>query len=154
MGNGNVNATPKGPYLDGQSIRLTATPDPGWAFADWSGGLSGSTNPETLVISSNTTVTATFVPLPPAEEYTMTMDIVGEGVVDIEPPGPYTAGQMVMLTAMPAEEWAFAQWDGDLSGDYNPALLSVAGSTAITATFEPFSDVQEFSLVTKSVGGG
>jgi len=60
-GNGQVTRTPnQSTYTSGQQVRLDATPGAGWMFAGWSGGLTGSTNPDTLVITNNTTVTATF----------------------------------------------------------------------------------------------
>jgi UDP-N-acetylglucosamine acyltransferase len=43
-------------------LRLTASPDPGWAFSEWEGSLSGRHNPASLVLDSDKTVTATFTP--------------------------------------------------------------------------------------------
>ena len=41
-------------------MTITATAGTGETFANWSGALSGSNNPETLTISDNHTVTANF----------------------------------------------------------------------------------------------
>jgi hypothetical protein len=41
-------------------VSLTATADSGLIFTEWSGDLSGSTNPETIVMDGNKVVTATF----------------------------------------------------------------------------------------------
>ncbi len=43
-------------------LRLTASPDPGWAFAGWNGGLSGGLNPASIVLDRNKNITATFAP--------------------------------------------------------------------------------------------
>ena len=43
---------------------LTADPDPGWSFDRWSGDLTGSQNPDTLILSGNMTVTAFFEEIP------------------------------------------------------------------------------------------
>jgi uncharacterized delta-60 repeat protein len=45
-------------YPAGTSVTLTAPAFDGLAFNEWSGGLGGAHNPTTLVITSNTTVTA------------------------------------------------------------------------------------------------
>ena len=47
-------------YAFGTDVQLTATPDPGWFFASWSGGLGGTVNPETVTMDIDKTVTATF----------------------------------------------------------------------------------------------
>ena len=60
-GNGNVSLSPSGgSYLAGTTVTITATPDTGWEFAAWSGDLSGSTNPATITMNADKTVTATF----------------------------------------------------------------------------------------------
>jgi hypothetical protein len=47
-------------YDAGTVVTVTATPDSGWQFDNWSGDLSGSTNPTTITMNSNKSVTATF----------------------------------------------------------------------------------------------
>lgn len=44
----------------GSSVQLTATPATWFRFANWTGGATGSNNPQTVVLSSNTTVQAVF----------------------------------------------------------------------------------------------
>ena len=44
------------------AIAITATPAPGYAFAGFSGALTGLQNPQTLTVGSLQTVTANFVP--------------------------------------------------------------------------------------------
>jgi uncharacterized repeat protein (TIGR02543 family) len=60
-GQGSVTLNPPGgTYNAGTNVTLTAVADPGWVFSGWSGDLTGSTNPETITMDSNKTVTATF----------------------------------------------------------------------------------------------
>ena len=62
VGQGSVGRSPDlAGYPDGASVQLTATPGAGWVFSGWSGDASGSTNPLTLALHANTSVTATFV---------------------------------------------------------------------------------------------
>jgi hypothetical protein len=44
----------------GESINLEAVPAPGYRFDNWSGSLSGSTNPVTVVMDCNKSITANF----------------------------------------------------------------------------------------------
>ncbi|UCH83848.1 MAG: hypothetical protein JSW50_15640, partial [Candidatus Latescibacterota bacterium] len=63
VGDGVVIKTPDHPtYTYEDTVVVEAIPDPNWSFVGWSGGLTGSTNPDTLVMISDTTVTATFLP--------------------------------------------------------------------------------------------
>jgi hypothetical protein len=60
LGSGTVSASPSGPYAAGTLVTLTASPAAGWSFSSWSGNLIGYTNPGTLLMNDNYTVTATF----------------------------------------------------------------------------------------------
>ena len=60
-GSGTVTLDPPGgSYAPGTTVTLTATPDASSLFAGWGGDLRGTTNPATITVSTNTTVTATF----------------------------------------------------------------------------------------------
>jgi uncharacterized repeat protein (TIGR01451 family) len=63
---GTLNAAPAsdGYYNAGASIQLTAAPAAGHKFSAFSGDLTGSANPQSLVMSSAHSVTANFVPVP------------------------------------------------------------------------------------------
>jgi hypothetical protein len=63
--NGSVNVNPsKTTYSLGDVVTLTASPNTGYNFSSWSGDLSGATNPTTITMNSNKTVTANFTALP------------------------------------------------------------------------------------------
>lgn len=55
---GNSNKFGGAPFL---SVMLTAIPDTGWMFSNWSGALSGSLNPASLLMDSDKNVMANFV---------------------------------------------------------------------------------------------
>ncbi len=62
-GAGTVSVNPVAPtYAGGTVVTVTATPGAGMDFAGWTGALNGTTNPATLKILGNTTVTANFIP--------------------------------------------------------------------------------------------
>jgi uncharacterized repeat protein (TIGR02543 family) len=59
-GAGSVTENPdKASYSPGEVVTLTAAPDAS-SFTGWSGDLGGSTNPETITMDGDKTVTATF----------------------------------------------------------------------------------------------
>ena len=61
VGSGSIARDPnQATYHYGDSVELTATADTGWTFAGWSGDLTGSTNPDSLLVTDNMNVTATF----------------------------------------------------------------------------------------------
>ncbi len=60
---GSVRKSPeKASYNHGDTVTLTAVPDPNYRFEGWSGGPSDSNNPATLVMDADKSVTASFVP--------------------------------------------------------------------------------------------
>jgi len=61
-GEGSIARTPdRGGYSANRSVTLTAEPAEGWAFAGWTGDLSGTTNPTNLVMDQPHAVGAVFV---------------------------------------------------------------------------------------------
>ena len=49
-----------GRYVHGQEVTLTAVPNEGYAFAGWSGNITATTNPITITMDADKSVTATF----------------------------------------------------------------------------------------------
>ena len=65
VGSGSVNKNPdQVTYHYGDSVELTAVPATDWVFDSWSVDLTGSDNPDTILIDGNKNVTATFVEAP------------------------------------------------------------------------------------------
>jgi uncharacterized repeat protein (TIGR02543 family) len=61
-GNGTVTNNPSGSsFPSGTVVTLTATPGVNQQFAGWSGNAAGTTNPLTVTITNNLTITANFV---------------------------------------------------------------------------------------------
>jgi uncharacterized repeat protein (TIGR02543 family) len=64
--NGSISLNPSGgSYASGTVVTVTATPNSGYLFGNWSGDLSGSTNPTTITMNANKSVTANFTVAPP-----------------------------------------------------------------------------------------
>jgi peptidoglycan/xylan/chitin deacetylase (PgdA/CDA1 family) len=60
VGSGNVERSNPGPYHFGDIIQLTAAPSADFTFTGWSGDLIGITNPISITMNGNKTVTAYF----------------------------------------------------------------------------------------------
>lgn len=135
VGNGTVTFNPSGgTYYEGTSVTITAVPDANNSFSLWSGDLSGSTNPETIVIDGNKSVTAAFEEL---NTYTIDVSITGNGTVTLDPSGgTYSEGTTVSLTAVPDANNFFSEWSGDITGSANPETIVVDGNKEVSATFE------------------
>src|SRR5262249_55551652 len=97
-GDGIVTNDPAGTLFPSNSIvTLTATPNRGFAFFDWSGDATGNANPLHLKLDSNKTVTANFVPTP----LHLTATTPGGGVVNQAPGGSYYVGATATFSASP-----------------------------------------------------
>lgn len=60
-GNGTVVESPYSQYYnEGESVQLLATPSQDWRFYEWQGDLSGDTNPTSITMNSDKSVTAVF----------------------------------------------------------------------------------------------
>jgi len=146
VGSGTVSQDPEPPYHLNDVVTLTANPSPGWSFAGWSGGMSGTDNPDTIIMDGHKNVTATFT----QDEYALTVNVVGSGTVDQDPLPPYHLNDVVTLTAVPSPGWFFAGWSGDMAGSANPDTTTIDGPRSVTATFTQ----DEYALTVNVVGSG
>jgi uncharacterized repeat protein (TIGR02543 family) len=64
-GRGTVTKEPDLPIYQGDSqVTLAAAAEDGWSFAEWSGDISSTKNPETVTMDDHKTVAASFVTYP------------------------------------------------------------------------------------------
>ena len=136
--NGSISTNPNpvgGTYDDGTSVALTASPDPGFEFSGWSGDASGTTNPLTITMDADKTITATFAPI----QRTLTVNATNGSVATNPNPiaGTYDNGTSVILTASADSGFEFTGWSGDASGTTNPLTVTMDADKTITATFAP-----------------
>ena len=132
-------AQPSGGYTPDTVVTLTAVSEPDHTFDHWEGDLSGSDNPVSLVMDSDKTVTAVFVP---ATGCSLSYSVVPleagyVGVDPAQPSGGYTPDTVVTLTAVSEPDHTFDHWEGDLSGSDNPVSLVMDSDKTLTAVFEP-----------------
>lgn len=76
------------------------------------------------------------IPVPVAEDPTLTVNIVGQGSVTKDPDkATYDYNEEVELTPVATEGFEFSHWEGDLTGDDDPATIYMNTSKIITAVF-------------------
>ena len=135
-------------YPSGTSVTVTANPAIGYAFSSFSGDVSGTTNPATLIVNGNKSVVANFVTAP----CTLTTNVSGMGSVTLSPAGgTYTCGTQVQVTAVPANGYSFGSFSGALTGSTNPQTITLNNSASVTATFVQGTSC---SLSTSVTGSG
>ena len=132
--NGSVSTNPNptsGTYDDGTSVELIATPAAGYQFDGWSGDATGTTNPLTITMDADKTVTATFSQI----QRTLTVNVTGNGSVTPASGTTFNDGDMATLTATPDTGWEFVGWTNDASGSTNPLTITMDADKVVTATF-------------------
>lgn len=139
-GGGSLTVSPlKNNYTATDVVILTATPAVGYSFTGWSGDLSGTTNPRTITMNRNYSVTANFLADTPPDLYTLTTAVspAGSGSITISPlKGSYAQNELVTLTAVPASGNTFLNWSGSASGSSNPTILTMNANKSVTAWFD------------------
>ncbi len=124
----------------GSTTAVTAVPNTGYSFANWTGGgfTTSTANPLTVPnVTSNLTVTANFVP----QTFTVTFQAGTGGTVT----GTATqtvayGGSTASVSAVPNTGYSFANWTGGglTTSTANPlTVLNVASNLTVTANFTP-----------------
>ena len=138
-----------GQFLEGGTVRLSASPASEYVFSGWSGDASGTSESLSVVMSKDMNIRANFT----RKTYSLTVATEGEGNVSeklISTKSDYESGAVVELTAIPAAGWSFSNWEGDLTGSKNPEQITVAEAKKVTAVFT--KNVYSYNL--KIVGPG
>ena len=136
-GSGSVAKSPdQSTYIYGDVVTLTATPAAGYAFAGWSGGLSGTANPATITMTGNKTVTAAFTQI----QYTLSANNDGHGTVTLNPTAePITRTQQSHFRPAQFRISVFSAWSGANAGDVVETggvyTIQMNGNKSVTANF-------------------
>ena len=137
------SATGGGTYYLGDTVTLTATPDRGYNFVNWTipGGYNITENPyifevQEPMLNQSVTFTANF-----EEGQALTIIAVSSGNGTVTGSGTYYLGETVSLTATPSEGYTFNKWTFTGGSSYqNPYTFEVAEimlgfTVTYTATF-------------------
>jgi hypothetical protein len=151
-------------YTTGVAVSLTATPDTGSNFKEWSGDCSGSVNPISVTMDAAKSCTAIFTS---AAIETLTLTKPAQGTVVSESGNTlcgtngdvcvenYTSGNSAQLTAHPDDGFVFDKWGGDCSAQAatNPITLIMSQSFSCTASFKSAVPVVATLTFTKPDNG-
>ena len=130
-------------YDTGSIVELTATPDEGWEFKEWSGAIVGNNNPQQITMDKAKTVTAKFSS---KAKYKLTIVNDGQGsvstsIVKAGSATEFTGGTIVEVTATPLAGWAFDKWSGAISGTVNPQQVTIDDNKTIIAEYKSLSPI-------------
>jgi len=149
VGQGTVMKNPNKPTYDhGEEVELTAIPDEGWNFTEWSGDLSGSANPANITMDSNKTVTAIFT----IKKYTIIVSANPPAGGSVSGGGNYTHGDTVNLLATPNEGYEFVNWtENGVQVSANTAYLFTAtANRTLVANFR----LKTYTITATAGAGG
>jgi len=146
-GSGTISKNPtNSSYPSGVTVTITATPNAGWYFANWSGDTNSTVNPLNVTMNSNMVVTGNFVAYP---NYSVALTTNGQGGIALSPPGGiYLSNTVVTATATPAAGWVFVAWLGTTNTAANPVSLTVNTNISLLGLFAqlPAFDVEPNSV--------
>jgi hypothetical protein len=149
-GSGTVTSSPSGidcgttcsaTFPTGTPVMLTATPATDSRFAGWSGGGCHGTGTCTVILTADTTVTATF---DQQETLAVAKGGSGTGTVTSAPSGiscgttcshAFDQGTVVTLTATASSSSRFTGWSGAGCSGTGTCKMTLSQSEALTANF-------------------
>ncbi|MBL3658429.1 endo-1,4-beta-xylanase [Fulvivirga sediminis] len=136
-GGGSINLSPQqSSYASGTSVTVTAVPEPGYIFSNWGGDAFGSTNPTTISVISNRSITAYFAFEGAPDTVSLDLSVTGNGSITQTPEGSrFVKGTEITLTAVPGAGYVFQSWSGDITSTTNTINFTLGENTAVTATF-------------------
>jgi hypothetical protein len=144
--NGTVTKSPStGPYDSGTVVTLTPLPAVGYHFVSWSGDLTGTANPGSLVMTGVKNITANFA----INTYALNITATNGAVSKSPNLTVYDSGTVVTLTPNPSPGYVFSSWSGDLTGTVNPGSITMNAAKNITANFT----IKQFTLSITATNG-
>jgi hypothetical protein len=122
-----------GLYAGGSSVTVTATPNAGYNFVNWTdnGVIASTLATYVFPITANKTLVANFASV----AYTLTVNALNGVVVKNPNLLSYTSGASVVLTATANSGFKFVNWTGDATGIVSPVTVIMTGNKIVTANF-------------------
>jgi len=132
-----------GSYEEGANVNLSATPNEGYEFVNWTDGqdteVSTSASFQFVMPGSDVSLTANFAELPP-DKFTLTLEVNPADAGTVSGAGDYEEGETVTLSATPNEGYEFVNWT-----DAQDAEVSTEATFDYTMPGEDFTLTANFS---------
>ena len=150
VGQGIVNRIPNQTlYPYGTSVNLTALAGIGWTFSGWSGDLTGATNPASITMTKDMSVTASFIQNTYSVAVSVLPSSAAGNVTGYVTTPTYHYGDIVTLTEVPNSGYSFSNWGQDGTGTQTTCTITVTRNMNVTAAFTPI-----YSLSVSNIGSG
>jgi hypothetical protein len=138
-GEGSITLSPEQPaegYVRGDEVTLTPVPAEGWEFVEWTGDLTGSDDPGSIVMDGPKAVTAVFRNVS-EPVLTLIADPANGGTITKSPNQvSYAVGSTVELTAVASACYQFVGWVGNVANtSANPTTIVMNQDETVTAQF-------------------
>lgn len=145
---GSVSVAPApgddGKYAKDAVVTLTASPNSGYDWKNWTATEKDTSNPTGVTMSSRRQISVVF---DPRSSLIINNEVVSdarmsfpEGSVTVNPaPGnddKYARGTVITLTANPDSAYGLKNWSGTSSDTSNPAKVTINSDKHVTVTFE------------------
>jgi hypothetical protein len=131
-------------FTIGSQVSLFASPSLGSIFAGWSGGGCSGSPSCSVILNSNTAVTAKFLNSQLTGMLSVTKTGTGTGSVSTSPSGiacgatcnaSFVQGLPITLTAAPSSGSTFTGWSGGGCGGNQTCVTTLSANTTISANF-------------------
>jgi len=132
----NSTGCPAGKYIAGDTLTLSATPDPGWQIDSWTGTENATSN-KVIMPAKDHSASVVYVPIPPVC-FTLTLSHTGNGTDPVPnltnstgcPAGKYIAGETFTLSATPDPGWQIDSWTGTENATSNKVIMPASNHSA------------------------
>ena len=134
-----------GSFNSGVSVSVTATPNVGYTFTNWteSGTIVSAVAGYTFNILGNRTLVANFS----AITYTLGVIAINGSVLKNPNQVTYNSGSDVVLTATPNSGFVFTSWSGDATGSVNPLTVTMNSNKNVTANFTAIASTYTLNVI-------
>ena len=139
-----------GLYDENDSVQISAHPNLGYTFSNWTGGsvVDENSSSTTIVVNQDLNLTAHFN----LNHHTLNLSANSGGLVN-EVNSSYDYGSIVSLSATPYSGYEFTSWDGNATFENqfsSSTNATITGDSNITAIFTK----KKYTLVVSVIGNG